>query len=66
MNKDKLIERLEEALIRIRDEPQAAMRHYKVIARRALTLHYQEVNRNAIAEDHEGKSWLLIRIGVNI
>jgi hypothetical protein len=56
MNKDKLIKRLEEALVRIRDEPQAAMRHYKVIARRALTLHYQEVNRNAIAEDHEGKS----------
>jgi hypothetical protein len=53
MNKDKLIERLEEALIRIRDEPQAAMRHYKVIARRALTLHYQDVNHEAIKMEHD-------------
>ena len=53
MNKDKQIERLEEALIRIRDEPQAAMRHYKVIARRALTLHYQDVNREVIKQEHE-------------
>jgi hypothetical protein len=53
MDKDKMIERLEEALIRIRDEPQAAMRHYKVIARRALTLHYQEVNRNEIKKGHD-------------
>ena len=50
MNKDKLIKRLEKALIRVRDEPQATMRHYKVIARRALTLHYQDVNRDEIKE----------------
>ena len=47
-DKDELIKTLEDALIRVRDEPQAALRHYPTIARYALTKYYRAVSRNEL------------------
>jgi len=47
-DKDELIKTLEDALLRVRDEPQAALRHYRVIARYALTKYYRAVSRHEL------------------
>ncbi len=47
-DKDELIKILEDSLIRVRDEPQAALRHYSSIARHSLTKYYRAVSRNEL------------------